>query len=67
MDKADRARVAAAYPDTLSRRTFVATALGAAVGVGALGPRRPAGAQQPVRGGELRFGLRTEPDNLDQT
>ena len=65
MDKADRARVAAAYPDTLSRRTFVATALGAAVAAGALGPRRPAGAQQPVRGGELRFGLRTEPDNLD--
>jgi ABC-type transport system substrate-binding protein len=39
--------------------------MGAAVAVGALGSHRPAGAQQPVRGGELRFGLRTEPDNLD--
>ena len=65
MDKADRVRAAEAHPDTLSRRTFVGTALGAAVAAGALAPHRPAGAQQPVRGGELRFGLRTEPDNLD--
>jgi peptide/nickel transport system substrate-binding protein len=64
MDKTDRVR-AEGHPDPLSRRTFVGTALGAAVAAGALAAHGPVGAQQPVRGGELRFGLRTEPDNLD--
>ena len=67
MEKADRTRAAQARRDTVTRRAFVGRALGTgaviAIG-GGLAPRR-AGAQQPVRGGELRFGLRTEPDNLD--
>ncbi len=67
MEKADRTRAAQARRDTVTRRAFVGRALGTgaviAVG-GGLAPRH-ARAQQPVRGGELRFGLRTEPDNLD--
>ncbi len=68
MEQVDRDRKTQGGDGAVSRRALVAGAMAVGAGVIAgrtLGPVRDARAQTPVRGGELRFGLRTEPDNLD--